>query len=146
MFNEVSLCSLANISKNEVKKLVQVYFNQFLSNYCLSFWQIYIFFWKILIFQFSHIFQIDLPSETNVSLVVLEEGTDTTRVIPIEIHVASKQKETIHGSIPENKPPGSLVKLKSKLPNTDSGNLQHAHSLPFELTQNGQLVTRQALG
>ena len=78
--------------------------------------------------------------------MVLEEGTDTTRVIPIEIHVASKQKETIHGSIPENKPPGSLVKLKSKLPNTDSGNLQHAHSLPFELTQNGQLVTRQALG
>ena len=126
--------------------MVQVSFNQFLRNYCLSFWQIYIFFWKILIFQFSHIFQIDLPSETNVSLVVLEEGTDTTRVIPIEIHVASKQKETIHGSIPENKPPGSLVKLKSKLPNTDSGNLQHAHSLPFELTQNGQLVTRQALG
>ena len=91
-------------------------------------------------------FQIDLPSEANASLAVLEEGTDTTRVIPIEIHVASKQKEPIHGSIPENKPPGSLVKLSSKLPNAKAGKLQHAHSLPFELTQNGQLVTRQALG
>ena len=145
MFNEVSLCSLANISKNEVKKWFKFPSTNFSAIIVLVFGK-YIFFWKILIFQFSHIFQIDLPSETNVSLVVLEEGTDTTRVIPIEIHVASKQKETIHGSIPENKPPGSLVKLKSKLPNTDSGNLQHAHSLPFELTQNGQLVTRQALG
>ena len=76
----------------------------------------------------------------------MEEGTDTTRVIPIEIHVKSKQKETIRGSISENKSPGSLVKLSSKLPNANVGNLQHAHSLPFELTQNGQLVTRQALG
>lgn len=54
MFNEVSLCSLANISKNEVKKLVQVSFNQFLRNYCLSFWQIYIFLENINFSIFSY--------------------------------------------------------------------------------------------
>ena len=39
--------------------------------------------------------QVDLPSEANISLAVLEEGSDVTRVIPIEILVASHQKEVI---------------------------------------------------
>ena len=79
-------------------------------------------------------------------MAVLEEGSDLTRVIPIEIHVASwPQKEFLSGSILENLPPGSPVKLRPSASGwiiPKDGILQS--SAIFEL-RNGVVITNQPL-
>ena len=93
---------------------------------------------------------VDLPSEANVSLSVLEEGPHQTRVIPIEIHVISNRKMSFHGKILENQPSGTPVAILEKgWPLSSPAILAEGeihNSAIFELNnENGEVLTKMPL-